>query len=50
MLEQGSNKNILLATTFNGTPVTGLSFQGYRREDNGRYSPIALTTKYDTKQ
>lgn len=49
MLEQGSNKNIVLATTFNGTPVKWLSFKWYRFE-NGTYVPVAITAKYDDTQ
>lgn len=49
MLEQGTNKNVLLATTFNGTPVHGLSFKWYRFE-NGSYTPVVLSARYDSKK
>ena len=49
MLEQATNKSVVLATTFNGTPVAGLSFKWYRFENDG-YVPVALTAKYDSKK
>ncbi len=49
MLEQASNKKVLLATTFTGKPVKGLTFQWYNFVD-GVYVKAPVGASYNAKQ
>jgi len=51
MLENGINKTILLATTFDGQPIPGLNFVWYSRNENGiGFTKVPIKATYNEKK